>query len=267
MFQFWGNDWPWTWGSSHWLQHQHAWSAVVDEAPEPPLPRRHMRGTNKHRRSRHFRNQMFRFWSDVITECVSLSRFRSVVRKWLVRARQAAERDLESGPSRLPTDTDPENTVDSRVVDAVERAAYRQDSMTAYTSEQQVPLTELEFLALQIMGRHMLSRSGPKDRSQPQAAIAAEARPKSRARRGNPSKLRLRGKTKANPAVRSIVPVIDEESSDGADEDVADVAIVAQVVVDAMPEAPTCRICLCEADGDADGDMSMEMVAQFVASL
>ena len=203
---------------------------------------------------------------------MGISAFRREVHRWLSSVLDTAWRDVESpGPSRLPTDTDPEGTIGARVVDAVEDALGPQPQITQISKGKgktanivrQEPLTNDQLDAMYGMGLSLLYRRGVAPQTgaiQPLAHVYADtltqsamvgATPKSRP----PAKARPAAKAKAAVATRPLIQFVPatipeedgDEDGDGASDDAADQADdaadqaddAADQADDAADEAPT----------------------------
>ena len=212
-----------------------------------------MRGTNNNRASRRSKNRMYWFWVLVMKRTVPLNSLRRQTQQWASVASQDAQRDLESGPSRLPTETDPEGTLDARVVDVLEDdleadRGSTADPQTADRGSQRLTVVQME--AINSIGRHMLlslDTEEPEERSQHRARSKSTARPVRRLnqRPKAKSKSSVKAKARPRPAVIDVDSQSDSSDSDGAAQGVAVAEnSIAHAVVVAAQEPRTCRICL-----------------------
>ena len=158
---------------------------------------------------------------------MGIGKFRREVQRWLNGYLFSAEQDAES-ESRMPTDVDPANIIDQRVVDAVEESLLDLEPRHRSHIQQQAPLNESEMTAISGLGYNLLRDSMTNG--------GQEIMPLAHVPRRD----------------HFISPA--PEAATASNTVNADFATVAEQVIQIVEEPPTCRICL-EPESELSGPL------------
>ena len=179
---------------------------------------------------------------------MGIGQFRREVQRWLSGALFPAQQDAQSA-SRMPTEVDPVDIIDQRVVDAVEEAVTdsgsRNTTRTSHDIQPQAQLTDSEMSAMYGMGYDLIRRmNGGQVTSRPLAHVP---RPRSDQQT-----------TRTPDHARSSAPEA-AAASNTVNADAATVT-VAEELRGLVQEPPTCRICL-SPENEVDGPLQVFGVA------
>ena len=178
---------------------------------------------------------------------MGIGQFRREVQRWLSGALFPAQQDAQSA-SRMPTEVDPVDIIDQRVVDAVEEAVTdsgsRNTTRTPHDIQPQAPLTDPEMSVMYGMGYELIRRmNGGQVTSTPLAHVPM---PRSDQPTGTPDHARSSAPEAA-------------AASNTVNADAATVT-VAEELHGLVQEPPTCRICL-GPENEVDGPLQAFGVA------